>query len=135
MFNNIFEDIISMNLKDINENLITLSKIKSNDKLYHDENKIYLEDSYIPSLKRWYRGSSRDNTNKFIKYILTQAFFQSELLKKRNDIESIFLHNTLLNNLKNAVCGLINLQKTYTNDLDKSYKIQKNINYINQFFS
>jgi len=135
MFNNIFEDIISMNLKDINENLITLSKIKLNDKLYHDENKIYLEDSYIPSLKRWYRGSSRDDTNKFIKYILTQAFFQSELLKKRNDIESIFLHNTLLNNFKNAVSGLTNLQKTYSSDLDASYQIQKNINYIKKLFS
>ncbi len=135
MFNNIFEDIISMNLKDINENLIILSKIKLNDKLYHDENKIYIEDSYIPSIKRWYRGSSRDDTNKFIKYIFTQAFFQLELLKKRHDTESIFLQNTLLNNLKNTISGLTNLQKTYSNDLDTSYQIQKNINYINKFFS
>jgi len=135
MFNNIFEDIISMNLKDINENLIILSKIKLNDKLYNDENKIYIEDSYIPSIKRWYRGSDRHNTNKFIKYILTQAFFQLELLKKGNDTESIFLQNTLLNNLKNTINGLTNLQKTYSNDLDTSYQIQKNINYINKFFS
>lgn len=135
MFNNIFEDIISMSLKDINKNLIILSKVKLNDKLYHDENKIYIEDSYIPSIKRWYRGSSRDDTNKFIKYIFTQAFFQLELLKKRNDTESIFLQNTLLNNLKSTVSGLTNLQKTYSNDLDTSYQIQKNINYINKFFS
>lgn len=135
MFNNIFEEIITLNLKDINENLITLSKIKLNDKLYNDEKKIYLEDSYIPSIKRWYRGSDRHNANKFIKYVLTQAFFQSELLKKRQDIESIILHNTLLNNLKNSINGLINLQKTYSSDLDASYEIQKNINYINKFFS
>lgn len=135
MFNNIFEDIITISLKDINNNLITLSKIKCNDKLYHYKQKIYLEDSYIPSIKRWYRGSSRDDTNKFIKYILTQAFFQAELLKKRNDTESIFLHNTLLNNLKNAIGGLVNLQKTYNTDLDTNYQIQKNINYINKFFS
>lgn len=135
MFNNIFEDIISINFKDINENLIILSKIKLNDKLYHNDNKIYIEDSYIPSVTRWLRGSSRDDTNMFIKYILTQAFFHLELLKKRNDTESIFLQNTLLNNLKNSVYGLKNLKKTYSNDLDTSYQIKKNINYIYKFFS
>jgi hypothetical protein len=135
MINNIYEDVITLSIKEINENLLVISKIKENDKLYHDENKLYIEDSYLPSVQRWYRGSSRTDTIKFIKYILTQTFFQFELLKKRHDDESIFLHNNLLNNLKNANRGLLNLQKTYNDDMEISYQIQKNINYIKKFFA
>lgn len=135
MINNIYEDIITMNLKTINENLVIISNIKPYDKLYHDDTKLYIEQSLIPSLKRWFRGSSRTDTVKFIKYILTQAFFQYEMLKKRFDCESIFLYNNLLNNLKNANNGLVNLQKTYADDLEISYQIQKNINSINKFIN
>lgn len=135
MLNNIFEEIITMSLKDINNNLQTISKIKPDEKLYHYENNLYLEDSYVPSIKRWYRGSSRTDTNIFIKYILTQAFFQSELLKKRYDDESVNLHNALLNNLKSAINGLQNLKETYKLDDEFCFKIDKNIKYINKFFS
>jgi hypothetical protein len=135
MINNIFENIISMSLKDIYENLQTISQIKPFDKIYHDDTKIYLEDSYVPSVKRWFRGSSRIKSILFIKYILTQSFFQYELLKKRTDSESLYLHMTLLNSLKNSTIGLINLQKTYESDINICYQIQKQINYINNFFS
>lgn len=134
MFNNIFEDITTMNLKDVYNNLITISQIKPFDKLYHYENILYIEDSYVPCVKRWYRGSSRLDTVKFIKYIYIQTFFHNELLKKRIDNESIFLQMTLLNNLKNSIKGLINLMKTYETDLEISYKIKKQIDNINNFF-
>lgn len=135
MIDNIFENIISMSLKDIYENLQTISQIKPFDKIYHDDTKIYLEDSYVPSVKRWFRGSSRTESIQFIKYILTQSFFQYELLKKRNDSESLYLHMTLLNSLKNSTIGLVNLQKTYESDMNICYQIQKQINYINNSFS
>lgn len=123
--NNIFEDIISMSIKDILENLNTISQIKPFDKLFHDEYKIYLEDSYVPSVKRWFRGSGRLDTVKFIKYIFIQTQFQMDLLTKRTDSESVFLHRCLLNSLKNTNIGLINLQKTYENDTDICRRIQK----------
>jgi hypothetical protein len=135
MFNNIFEDIITMSLKEVFDNLNTISKIKPYDKLYHDEKFIYIEDSYVPSIKRWYRGSGREPTIKFIKYILTQGYFQLELLKKRTDPESIYLHVNLLNSLKCTINGLTNLQETYSSDQNICYQIQKNINSINKLFS
>lgn len=135
MFNNIFEDIISMSLKEVYDNLNTISQIKPNDKLYHDEKFIYIEDSYIPFIKRRYRGSGREDTIKFIKYIITQSFFQLELLKKRSDSESVYLHMNLLNSLKKSISGLTNLQETYLSDVNVCYQIKKNINYINKIFS
>jgi hypothetical protein len=135
MFSDIFEDIITLRLKDIYDNLNTIAKIKPYDKLYHDEKNIFIEDSYIPSIKRWYRGSSRIDTIKFIKYTLVQSYFQLESLKKCVDSESIYLHMTLLNSLKNCIKGLENLQITYSGDSVINYEIKKNINYINKFFS
>lgn len=135
MFSDIFEDIITLRLKDIYENLNTIAKIKPFDKLYHDEKNIFIEDSYIPSVKRWYRGSGRKDTIKFIRYILTQSYFQLESLKKCTDSESVYLHMTLLNSLKSATNGLLNLKMTYSTDVTINYEIQKNINYINKFFS
>ena len=134
MFGNIFEDIITLRLKDIYTNLNTIAKIKPYDKLYHDEKNIFIEDSYIQSVKRWYRGSGRTDTIKFVKYILTQSYFQLESLKKCQDIESVYLHMNLLNSLKNATIGLFNLKLTYLTDTTINYEIQKNINYINNFF-
>lgn len=135
MFSDIFEDIITLRLKDIYENLNTIAKIKPYDKLYHDETNIFIEDSYVPSVKRWYRGSGRTDTIKFIKYILTQSYFQLESLKKCSDSKSVYLHMTLLNSLKSATNGLLNLKITYSTDVTINYEIQKNINYINKFFS
>lgn len=135
MFNNIFDDIITLKLNDICDNLNTIAKIKPHDKLYHDEKNIFIEDSYIPSIKRWYRGSSRNDTIKFIKYILTQAYFQFETLKKCSDSKSIYLHMTLSKSLKNSTNGLSNLKITYSSDPKIIYEIQKNINYIDKFFS
>ncbi len=135
MFNNIYEDIIKMSLKNVYENLSTIAKIKLNDKLYHDETNVFIEDSYIPSIKRKYRGSGRADTVKFIKYIFTQAHFQLELLNKRTDPESIHLHMNLLNGFKSTIAGLTNLQTTYESDISITYEIQKNINYINKFFT
>lgn len=135
MFNNIFEEIITMSLKDIYTNLDTISKIKPYDKLYHDDNILYIEDSYVPSCKRWFRGSSRVDSIKFIKYIISQAYFQNELLKKRIDSESLYFQMTLLNSLKSSLNGLTNLQKTYEKDGYICHQIQKQMNYINKFFS
>ncbi len=135
MFSDIFEDIITLQLKDIYENLNTIAKIKLYDKLYHDEKNIFIEDSYIPSVKRWYRGSGRRDTIKFIRYILTQSYFQLESLKKCSDSVSVYHHMTLLNSLKSATNGLLNLKMTYLTDVTINYEIQKNINYINKFFS
>lgn len=133
--NNIFEDIISMNIKDILDNLNTISQIKPHDKLYHDETKIYIENAYIPSITRWYRGSGRLDTLKFIKYIFTQTSFQLDLLAKRKDSDSIYLHRCLLNGLKNTNIGLLNLQKTYENDMEIYRKIYKIMNNIQKIFS
>jgi len=135
MFGDIFEDIITLRLKDIYENLNTIAKIKPHDKLYHDNKNIFIEDSYVPSIQRWYRGSSRIDTIKFIRYILIQSFFQLESLKKCQDAESVYLHKSLLNGLKNATVGLLNLKITYSSDTMINYEIQKNINYINKFFA
>jgi hypothetical protein len=135
MLDNIFEDIISMSLKTVCENLNTIGKIKPNDKMYHNEQYILIENSYIPFIKRKFRGSSRTDTINFIKYILTQSYFQLELLKKRSDPESIYLHMNLLNGLKYAIDGLGNLQITYSTDTNITYEIQKYKNYINKFFA
>jgi hypothetical protein len=135
MFGNIFEDIVTLQLKDIYINLNTIAKIQPHDKLYHDDKNIFIEDSYVPSVKRWYRGSGRSDTINFIKYILTQSYFQLESLKKCSDPESLYLHMTLLNGLKSATNGLLNLKITYSSDITITYLIQKNINYINKFFS
>jgi hypothetical protein len=135
MFTDIFDDIITLKLNDLYDNLNTIAKIKPYDKLYHDEKNIFIEDSYFPSIKRWYRGSSRLDTVKFIKYILTQSYFQLETLKKSSDSKSIYLHMTLLNSLKNSINGLSNLKITYSSDPKINYELEKNINYINKFFS
>jgi hypothetical protein len=133
MFGDIFEDIITMRLKDVYDNLNTISQIKPYDKLYHDDKNIFIENSYVPCLRRWYRGSSRTDTSNFIKYILTQSYFQLESLKKSSDSESEYLRTTLANSLKNSIKGLENLKITYLTDLTFNYEIQKNINYINNF--
>ena len=134
MFSDIFEDIITLRLKDIYDNLYTIAKIQPHDKLYHDDKNIFIENSYVPSIRRWYRGSSRTDTIIFIKYILTQSYFQLESLKKCSDSESMYLHVSLLNSLKNATNGLLNLKITYSSDSAIIYQIQKNIDYINKFF-
>jgi hypothetical protein len=133
--NNIFEVIISMSMTDILENLNTISQIRPFDKLYHNEHKIYLEDSYIPSVKRWIRGSGRIDTIKFIKYIFTQSCFQMDLLTKRTDSDSVFLHRCLMNSIKNTQNGLLNLQKTYESDNNIYNQIQQLIIIIHKLFS
>jgi hypothetical protein len=135
MFGNIFEDIITLRIEDINTNLNTIANIKPFDKLYFDQKYIFIDNSYVPSIQRWFRGSNRINTIKFIKYILVQSYFQLEYLKKCNNYESTFLHNTLLNGLKNAKNGLANLKITYSADSNTTDEIQNNINYINGLLS
>jgi hypothetical protein len=134
MFNNIFDDVITMQLQDIYNNLNTISTIKPFDKIYHNDKNILIEDSYLPFISRYYRGSNRNDTIKFIKYILTQSFFHLEMLKNSLDKKSYYLYITLKNTLKNSIVGLINLQKTYCKDTKIVYEIQKNINFINNLY-
>jgi hypothetical protein len=134
MLSNIFDDIITMKYEDVIDNLLTISKIKPYDKLYNNETKIFIEDSYIPQITRMLRGSNRNSSIKFIKYILTQAFFHYEMLKKCSDPHSIFLNKSLLNGLKNTLVGLENLKLTYSFDIETCRMIDTNIKYMKKFF-
>lgn len=128
---NIFEDIIEMSIKDIFINIDTISKIKPNEKFYHNGKFIYLDQSYFPSIKRKITGSNKFSTLRFIKYVITQSFFQLQMLRSNSDTQSIFLYKNLLNRLKTVNLGLENLKLTYESNIDFVNQTNKIINWLN----
>lgn len=86
-------------------NLTVLSQLNKNRKISTKECFLNIEpvEVYIPeSLRRWWRGDSREETLKKLDNIIVKAV---SLLKK---------HEELIQYLKKSLIGLENLKQTYT---------------------
>ena len=116
--------------------LSIISYIKQGEKLYcDDESNIFVDDSYIPSLTRYFNNQNRMVTTKNIKDIIddvtyiTDFVYRNEISVKKNDKEKTerqtksFFKESNDKILKNfyikmtcALDGLQNLKLTYNND-------------------
>jgi hypothetical protein len=107
---------IELSLQDISINLRLISKIEVGDKLYINDKYVSIDNSYFPSVTRWFRGLNRNNNIDFINLILTKGykFNDSILLEKPHDYSQIIFG--LTNDFKNSINGLLNLKQTYCSD-------------------
>lgn len=105
-------------------NLIVISKVQINTKLYTSGIYLNLEQSsYVPeSIRRWVRKDSRDETIKKINRIVTRAL--EEL--KRDHVNNKGYKSHLLEAKK----GLLNLRETYSNCIQTVARIDTIISKI-----
>ena len=116
--------------------LSIVSYIKQGEKLYcDDDSNIFVDDSYIPSLTRYFNNQNRLVTTKHIKDIIddvtyiTDFVYRNEISVKKNEKEKAerqsksFFKESNDKILKNfyikmtcALDGLHNLKLTYNND-------------------
>lgn len=107
---------IELNIEDIFINLRLISKIEVGNKLVQTDKYVNIDTSYLPSLTRWYNGSNRNETIKFMSLIFDKAFeINDKLLSLKTD-ESVQTLLRLGTELKNTIIGLSNLKQTYSND-------------------
>lgn len=104
-------------IEDVFVNLRLISKIEPGNRLINDSEKyINIDNSYFPSITRWFKGTNRNMNLQFVNFILTKAFeFNDELLNTNND-ESVRKLLRLNTDLKGASNGLLNLKQTYKAD-------------------
>lgn len=105
-------------------NLKILSQLEKNRKLITKESYLNLESDntiQVPeSLKRWFRGDSRDESLKKIDNIIVKAI---GMIDKYDDLE---------NYLKDSVIGLENLKDTYSKCTQTRARIDVIIEKINK---
>jgi hypothetical protein len=108
---------IVLTLEDVFINLTLLSKIDVGDKLVNTGSKhMNIDTSYFQFITRWFKGSSRTNSIKFINQILVKAFeYNDSLMEEKTEDSAITLFR-LTADLKNALNGLNNLKQTYSAD-------------------
>jgi hypothetical protein len=119
------------------ENLIILSQIQTNQKLYieyinsYNENmnyKISIDNSLIPQVSRWYYNQNRINTINVIDKLIYISITFINYYKHINDNINLIKLSTIL---KNSIFGLNNLQNTYATDKHSCDKLILIINKIN----
>jgi hypothetical protein len=103
-------------IDDIINNLYTISKINTGDKLTHDDKNITVDNSYVPCISRFYYKISRYTNLEFIDKILNETYKYLYKFKNNNDPHFEILKLQLLLKLKLSVNGLLKLRQTYSND-------------------
>jgi|LauGreDrversion4_2_1035121.scaffolds.fasta_scaffold195293_2 hypothetical protein len=109
---------ISLSLEDIFINLTLLSKIDVGDKLIQNGNMkhINIDTSYFQFITRWFKGSNRNNSLKFINHVLNKAFeYNDNMLEEKSEKSAVTVFR-LTADLKNSLNGLNNLKQTYSTD-------------------
>ena len=109
---------IILSLEDIFINLTLLSKIDVGDKLIQNGNMkhINIDTSYFQFITRWFKGSNRNNSLKFINHVLNRAFeYNDNMLEEQSEKSAVTVFR-LTADLKNSLNGLNNLKQTYSTD-------------------
>jgi hypothetical protein len=109
---------ISLSLEDIFINLTLLSKIDVGDKLIQNGSMkhINIDTSYFQFITRWFKGSNRNNSLKFINHVLNKAFeYNDNMLEEKSEKSAVAVFR-LTADLKNSLNGLNNLKQTYSTD-------------------
>lgn len=107
---------LELTLDDIFINLTLISKIEVGNKLFHYDKYINIDNSYFPSITRWFYGNNRKASINFISQILSKSFEYFFELIIVNNTESSQKSLRLNNDLKNSINGLTNLKLTYNYD-------------------
>ena len=113
-----------------------ISHIKQGEKLYCENDNIFIDNSYIPSISRYINNQNRIETISFVTdcienvIYITDFIYRNELSVKKNikekdsrNINTFFKENndTILKKfyikLNNSIEGLTNLKLTYNDDL------------------
>jgi hypothetical protein len=109
---------IVLSLEDIFINLTLLSKIDVGDKLIQngDMKHMNIDNSYFQFITRWFKGSNRNNSLKFINHVLNRAFdYNDNMLEEKSEKSAVIVFR-LTADLKNSLNGLNNLKQTYSMD-------------------
>ena len=133
-------------------NLTLLSKVQKYDKLIikkktndSDINfEIQIDNSYIPSIKRFFYGDNRDKTIEYLNKLINCAIEKyNEEKKKDNKIDNKIIMNKIVMNkivmnkiaslLESSKLGLSNLKITYNMDQSITSKIDIIIDTIDVF--
>jgi len=125
-----------INLNDLILDLKIISKIKPNNKLIIENNKIYIDDSYyFTSILRYFNNQNRNSSIEYIEKLNENLEIEiNDIIinkKNENNILKDNPSNILVNlshDLTQAVNGLKNLILTYSNDNFLISKIEM-INY------
>jgi hypothetical protein len=125
-----------INLNDLILDLKIISKIKPNNKLIIENNKIYIDDSYyFASILRYFYNQNRNSSIEYIEKLNENLEIEiNDIIinkKNENNILKDNPSNILVNlshDLTQAVNGLKNLILTYSNDNFLISKIEM-INY------
>ena len=112
-----------LNIEQLYVNLSLISKIEIGNKLLICDNFITVDKSYISFISRWLNNSSRDETIKYISFILKSCFESLE----NNTCD----RNRMLNYLQLCLNGINNLKQTYSDDKLIQAKIDVLIEDIN----
>ena len=130
-------------LKKLLLNLEVVSNIKENDKLFINNEMIYIDEPTIfQSLIRTYNGQNRQSCINMINELIDKIFEYLDNINIDNNVfkENIISEYNIINqNLLKSIPGLQNLKITYFKDLDivkqidfLIIKIQNRINKINE---
>lgn len=118
-------------------NLTLLSKVQKNDKLIIKKlNKnninfeIQIDNSYIPSIKRFFYGYDRDKTIEYLNKLINYGIEKYNEEKKQDNKISM---NKIASLLESSKLGLSNLKITYNTDQSITSKIDIIIDTIDVF--
>jgi len=111
-----------LSLEDIYINLSVISKIEVNNKLIIDDIYITIDKTYFNFISRWFSNSSRDESIKYISYIINSSFIYLNHLTEVDRLN---------NHLQLCLNGLNNLKQTYISDKLMQAKIDVIIGNIN----
>ena len=105
-------------------NLETLSQIQYGDKLYVNDNLLSIDNRYLPSIRRYLEGTSREDIISIIINSFNKTFLYLELPKifpNRSNKLKFFLNRVkeLKQLILEAIEGIKILQKTYENNFTK----------------
>ena len=105
-------------------NLETLSQIQYGDKLFVDDNLLSIDNRYLPSIRRYLEGTSREDIISIIINSFNKTFLYLELPKifpNRSNKLKFFLNRVkeLKQLILEAIEGIKILQKTYENNFTK----------------
>jgi hypothetical protein len=151
--NNLSQSELEKNIEYCLSNLKILKNIKSNDKLYYENDTFYLDEpAYVQGVTRWWYSGSRINTlqslNEFVEKLfktinsvystddndseITNTYY-SKVTKTANvfkeENSKVLMNFTTC--MTNAIDGLTNLKTTYKDDVTTVSNIEIIIEKIN----
>lgn len=121
-----------------------IADIKPSDKLCYNNNTINIDNSYFPSISRWWNKYNRNETVDALDTIYSNTFNIIEKLIKDNkenkqtvpEYRNLDFIQELIKCLDNSMNGLISLKMTYTEDkyiLSRLDTLIKKINIRKQY--